>query len=190
MRPARYSLDHRQLENVGTPFMFRKIGPLALLTSVTWFNPGALAQDAQPAQRCAEIESDARRLACYDGIFGPPARTAPAELPSTLPLTDSASTGLVERDFRDFGLSEADKRRNTNLPAAPDSISLTIESVGRWPTGEQIFRTREGQVWVEAEPYSRVRVGPGDPVTIRKGAIGSYVLVTSSRAGTKVRRLN
>ena len=170
--------------------MFRKLGLLLLLTSVTWLTRGALAQDTQPAPRCAEIESDARRLACYDGIFGTPARTEQAGPSPTAPVTVIGSAELAAIDSRDFGLSEADKRQNINLPAAPDSISLTIESVGRRPTGEQIFRTREGQVWVEVEPYSQVRTKPGETVTIRKAALGSYVLVTSKRVGAKVKRLD
>ncbi len=170
--------------------MFRALGILLLLASVTSLSPVARAADTESAPRCAEIETDTQRLACYDQLFGAPARTKQAESAVTAPATASALAALGENDRRDFGLSEADKRRNVNLPTAPDSISVTIQSVSRRPTGEQIFKTEDGQVWVEVEPSSQLRVQPGETVTIRKAALGSYVLVTSKRAGAKVRRLN
>lgn len=169
--------------------LLRKLG-LLLVASAACFTHCARAADAEAARGCAEIGNDAERLACYDRFYRPTARPEPAGPLPTAPDAGGSPATVGANDFREFGLSETDKRRALNLPAGPDSINLTIESVSRRPTGEQVFRTTEGQVWVEVEPYSRVRVGSGDPVTIRKGAIGSYVLVTASRAGTKVRRLN
>jgi hypothetical protein len=75
------------------------------------------------------------------------------------------------------------------MPTAADSIIVTIKSIGRRATGEQVFQTADDQTWVEVEPTSRVRVEPGETVTIRKAALGSYLLVTSGRVGTKVRRV-
>jgi hypothetical protein len=180
--------------------MFRTRGTLLFLASFALLSPAAQGAEAAAVPGCAQIAADAERLACYDLLFGSPARTGQAEpsfngqavssLAVAAPTTASAVAPSVEDERRQFGLSEADKRRNENLPAAPDSISVTIESVSRRPTGEQIFRTQEGQTWVEVEPSSRLRVQPGETVTIRKAALGSYVLVTSSRVGAKVKRLN
>jgi hypothetical protein len=170
--------------------MFRTFGTLLLVASVTLLSPGARATDTESARRCAEIASDTSRLACYDWLFAPPTRTEQAKSSSTAPTTGSGWAAVGEDARRDFGLSEADKKRNGDLPISPGSISVTIQAISRRPTGEQIFKTNEGQVWVETESSSRVRVEPGETVTIRKAALGSYMLVTSKRAGAKVRRVN
>ena len=170
--------------------MFQTFGTFALVTSVVLLSPGVHAADTESARHCAEIASDASRLACYDGVFRPPAGTDRAESSSAAPAMRSAPMAVGEDAQRNFGLSEADKQRTAGLPAAPDSVNLTIQSIGRRPTGEQLFYTKEGQVWVELEPSSRVHVKPGETVTIRKAALGSFMLVTSKRVGTKVRRVN
>jgi Protein of unknown function (DUF3121). len=166
-----------------------------LVGSVTVLCAGLRAADLQPAQQCADIAVDIDRLACYDRRFPPSARSSPA--PATTspsraadPATHEAAAAVGADARRDFGLSEADKRRHQGLPTDADSISVTIQSISRRLTGEQVFETTEGQVWVEIEATSHVRLKPGETVTIRRAALGSYVLVTSKRAGTKVRRSN
>jgi hypothetical protein len=158
------------------------------------------ADNQSAARRCAEIATDLDRLACYDGLFATPPR--PNDIKSPVPVNTDAPAAAVPTTIaataahasddprRDFGLSEADKQRQGNLPAAPDSISVTIQFTDRQSTGEQVFKTQDGQVWVEIEPSSRVRVEPGETVMIRKAALGSYMLVTSKRVGVKVRRVN
>jgi hypothetical protein len=170
--------------------MFRMFGRLLLVASVTWLIPEARAADMESALRCAENDNESQRLACYDQIFRLPARTEQARSSPIVPATGGAAAAPGEHEFRDFGLSEAEKRRNADLPTALDSISVTIQSVSRRQTGEQVFKTKEGQVWVEVEPSPRVRVEHGEIVTIRRGALNSYMLVTSRRAGTKVLRVN
>jgi hypothetical protein len=159
--------------------MLRTIGKL-LLAAFVIVPAMAGAADAESAPPCTSIESDADRLACYDRLF----KRAPAG--HSRAATDVA---VAEETRRDFGLSEAERRRNANQPAPPRGISVTIQSIGRRPTGEQIFHTSDGQTWVEVEPSTRVRVQPGETITIREAALGSYLLVTSTRVGTKVRRV-
>ena len=152
--------------------MFRTLGTLLLVASATWPGSGARAADTESAPQCAQIETDAQRLACYDQLFGAPVRTGKVEASVITPATATAPVAVGETDRRDFGLNEADKRRNVNLPAAPESVTVTIQSVDRRPTGEQVFKTREGQTWVEVEPSSRLRVAPGDDRHDPQGSAG------------------
>jgi hypothetical protein len=167
--------------------MFRTVGIFLLVASITLSGPGARAADIESARRCAEIQNDADRLACYDRIFVLRGPATHAESSATVQATGRASSTVGDDAHRDFGLSEAQK---PSTSIAADSITVTIQSVGRRPTGEQVFKTTDGQVWVQLEPSSRVRVEPGETVTIRKAALGSYTLVTSTKVGAKVRRVN
>jgi hypothetical protein len=161
----------------------------------------SIATAASPGASCTGIASDAERLACYDKAFGRgvaptstsagvPATVAPGPIATAAPV---ATVDPAEKAVREFGLSEVDKRsleENKTAAPAPESISATIKSVSRKPTGEQIFMLDNGQVWVESESNTPARVKPGDVVTVRKGSLGSYMLVTPKRIATHVRRVN
>jgi DNA-binding response OmpR family regulator len=98
----------------------------------------------------------------------------------------------AERAQREFGLSETSKRaleENKGTPSEPESVTARVKGASRRPTGEQVFVLENGQVWVETSTFTAARVQPGDEVTVRKGALGSFLLVTPKRVATHVRRL-
>jgi hypothetical protein len=45
-----------------------------------------------------------------------------------------------------------------------------------------------GQTWMFVDPPDDTGLKPGDPVTIKKGSLGSFVLVTASKRSYHVRR--
>ena len=92
----------------------------------------------------------------------------------------------------DFGLSEQakaardpEKARQSN----PDSITATVTEVGKQPRGQFIVTLDNGHVWVQSETNSRARLAVGDTVTIKKGALASYLLVTPGKVATRVKRV-
>jgi len=158
----------------------------------------SVAAAAPPGQSCTGIANDAERLACYDQAFGRgvPASSAGAGAPAA--TADAATAGAVaavdpaEKARREFGLSEEGKRaldENKSGPVEPESLTAKVKGVSRRPTGEQVFVLENGQVWVETSTYTAARAQPGDEVTVRKGALGSYLLVTPKRVATHVRRV-
>jgi hypothetical protein len=165
------------------------------------------AQGADPAAShpCAGIGEDSARLACYDRTFGRGPAPAPMSAPAsakpvtTVPVAAAAGAAAAapavdaaEKAQREFGLSETDKRAlddNKSIPQEPESIVARVASASRRPTGEQVFVLENGQVWVETSTFTAARVQPGDEVTVRKGALGSFLLVTPKRIATHVRRL-
>ncbi len=159
------------------------------------------ATDPAGARECAGIEADVQRLACYDRAFGrTPISTETMGAGDTSDKAAGAAAAApspsgvdqARRREDDFGLSDQEKRARAEDRAEPkplDSISATVKSVSRRPTGEQLFYLDDGQVWMEVEAYARTRVKAGEVVTIRRGALGSYMLVTTSRVATHVRRL-
>lgn len=163
----------------------------------------AQGADTAASHPCAGIGEDGARLACYDRTFGrgsapisAPAKPATA---AAVPVAAAAGTAAAipaadaaAKAQREFGLSETDKRaldNNKSLPQEPESLTATVKSASRRPTGEQVFVLENGQVWVETTTFTAARVQPGDAVTVRKGALGSYLLVTPKRIATHVRRL-
>lgn len=133
---------------------------------------------------CTRERDDAQRLACYDRemaqLAGPPvaspaAATAPA---ATAPAaTTPAATTSADRTF---GLS-AEKPK-------PQTLSSTVTSVNMRRDGRLVIALANGQVWVQGDAYEAFRVGVGDAITIKPGALGSLHLYAPSGLATRVTR--
>ncbi len=134
---------------------------------------------SEPAHPCAVVASARDRLACYDAAFPPRAESAQIAAPDAAP---AATFGFTDAQTRERVEKQSD------AASQPDSISMAVREVRRRSTGEFIATLENAQVWVQTETNSRARVEPGDTVTIRKAALGSYLLVTEGGIGTRVRR--
>jgi hypothetical protein len=140
-------------------------------------------QDAIANMRaCAAEQDDARRLSCYDKEFrqstASPGRPDPA-----VPKALSAE----ER----FGLNAEVERREGGAAAQPpqlDKLSNRITAVTYKLRGEAVITLDNGQVWEQAEAQTHVLLKPGDQVSIRRGALGSFWL-SASAGGFRARRV-
>jgi hypothetical protein len=125
---------------------------------------------------CAHVRNDTDRLACYDQAFGkPPAAAATSPAPN-----------------EQFGFTEKETARNTGqsaAPAAPDSVTAAIKSLDRRRDGKFVVTLDNTQVWAQSEFNSQADVQVGDAITVRRGALGSYLLVTRAGIGTRVKRV-
>jgi len=131
------------------------------------------AADA-PSHPCASVRDDRERLRCYDQAFG-----KPAEPVAAAPKAQ-------------FGFTEKEVARNTGQTAesaAPSSVTATITSLARLHDGKFVVTLDNAQVWSQSEFNSQADVGIGDTITVRRGALGSYLLVTKAGIGTRVRRV-
>ncbi len=161
-------------------------------------------QAAEP-QRCATIVEDAARLACYDAVFGAPARPAAASPRQEIPpstatvapaaavavagTTAAAASSATPED--QFGLAPAQVKKKPEPapePAAPESIESVLKELTKRRTGELIYTLENGQRWIQVEADTAGKLKPGAVVTIRKASMGSYKLVSGDVA-TKVRRI-
>ena len=154
-------------------------GRFVVVTIAVLNAPGVVAADSH-THRCASVTDDAARLACYDAAFGKPAKIASAS------PDDDGATAREE-----FGLSEPEKRARRQEPAdRTSSITGEIARLDHRPTGELVVSLADGPVWAQIESDdSRARVKVGDPVTIRKATLGSYLLVGPDRIAVRVRRV-
>jgi hypothetical protein len=91
----------------------------------------------------------------------------------------------------DFGLTEHARRSLEPDPAKrkPSSITAAVAAVTRGRDTRFVITLDNGQVWRQIETLSQARVDVGDTITIREASLGSFLLVTSNRIATRVRRV-
>jgi hypothetical protein len=132
------------------------------------------------AHPCSTISAGPERLACYDAAF-PPAAT-----PANTPPPEGVRDGE-----REFGLSEhaLQVRDAARGQARPDRIEAVIARIDVRANGERVFTLDNGQVWEQTQAMTRGRLHPGDTVTVRNAALGSFMLITPSKVALRVRRV-
>jgi len=172
----------------------------------------ALGGEDAPGRACVTLDNPQQRLACYDAAFGRKGPAAPAAGTATMtgsrdaetvapagkaagdaPLAAPADNGADEasRASRDFGLNstQLQQRRAADTPRAVQHIVARVTQVAKRPFGELILTLDNGQVWVQNQVERMARVKVGDTVTIRKAALGSYLLITAQDVATRVHRV-
>jgi hypothetical protein len=139
--------------------------------------PVASAADLPEAiARCAEVADNLERLTCYDRQ-NPPRRSGAARTPDA-----------------DFGANDDLLRKRqaageTSVPRGPDRITAKVTKVSASAAGDTLIELENGQVWQQTQNRLETIAAPGDEVTVSKGALGSYFLVSKSRLSTRVKRV-
>jgi hypothetical protein len=83
----------------------------------------------------------------------------------------------------DSPANDAARREQSNY-----SFSALVSGLER--SGDRFVATLDnGQVWSQTETNTRIDVRVGDTVTIRRGALGSYLLSDGEGLATRVKRL-
>ena len=151
--------------------------------------------NAQQAPRCSDLYDDAQRLACYDAAFGKPAR--PGTAPAAPPAAPAASSSSVNRSAPATAPTapavvpvppaQAAASAAPAAAALPKNISASIKEVARRPDGRFVVTLDNGLVWSQLERDTVAEVTVGDAVTIRGGALGSYILTTRGGVRTRVK---
>jgi hypothetical protein len=127
------------------------ITSLALLTL-----PAAVRAEDVALRQCRNIGHPVARLACYDALSLPPAPAASAS---------STAAGALEGQF--------------GLPAPSERVQELVTrfegSFEGWRANERI-RLANGQVWQVIDGSTGVYELKSPQVTIRRGALGRFVL--------------
>jgi len=90
-------------------------------------------------------------------------------------------------DLKNFGLTET-QIAPEKAQAAPTSIKARIASISETRWGPVSAVLDNGQTWVFVDNEQQAGLRPQDPITIKRGALGSFVLVTPSHQAYHVRR--
>lgn len=164
-----------------------------LLAGVAVTTGTAGAQDA--LANCAAIADDHERLTCYDRLAGRVPAAVPASVAATAPVAlppGPIPTVTAADPLADFGLTQTAKRERDPERWAretPQSIAGTVAVVQRNAEDRLVVTLDNDQVWVQSETKPNIILRPGDSVTIRRAAMGSFMLVTSNKLATRVRRV-
>jgi hypothetical protein len=139
----------------------------------------ARAADApQASHPCAALSKAVERLACYDKAFGAPTTATPA------------SAASQEQEFGRAESLAAAKEARARAGSELASIAAKVVEVTQNRSGEYIVKLDNGQTWMQVAAQSRVDIDVGDSIAIRRATLGSFLLVTKDRVGTRVRRVN
>ena len=157
--------------------------------------PGAAATlptvDVAELERCAAIAGRDERLACYDQALAAlvQARAAlsqPLSNPSqpSGAMTQGAPSALQPPSpaGSSFGLPTPPPV----TPERPEQIKALVEKVIEDRLGHVSVVLDNGQAWTFIEPGASLR--PGEVVTIKRAALGSYLLTTRVKRSYRIRR--
>jgi len=163
----------------------------------------AAAASAEPdLTECANEQSDAARLACYDrmarGAADDDRQASEAKSEAEPQAADPAVAGATEPGaatdetaaaIDNFGMNRNVAAANDQAPPELDQIYATIVEIETRRYGKRVFTLDNGQVWVEQSTAKSVRLEPGDEVRIKAGVLGSFKLFDSNRRSTRVERI-
>jgi hypothetical protein len=107
------------------------------------------------------------------------------------PAAATAARDEPVTEAEKFGLSASQRAALEARPGepAPAATTAAVKTVTRLPAGYLLIGLDNEQVWQQSELDSLIRLQPGDQVTIRRAALGSYLLVTPAKYSTRVRRI-
>lgn len=163
------------------------IGMLLALTPVigqTGDNP-LVAEVA----RCLTLADDAARLACHDAAAR---RLVEAERARELVVVDKDQVRRTRRSLFGLDLGSTDPITGRNEPSARiETLDTSIQSYRPGQAGRWLMTLAEGGRWQTTEGWS----GGSEPrrgakVTLRRGALGSYILKMDGARAVRVQRVN
>jgi hypothetical protein len=183
-----------------------KIGAALTLLAAS----AAAAPSNEDMARCAVIPAPDSRLACYDALAHRPAdkpsaaaRSALAPAPALAVVPSLAavpapvaaapaaaapqapvSAAAVAADPKNFGLT-AKQQHTADL--GPKSIAAQISIVSSDREGRTLVLLDNGETWTVMDNDGRLSTG--DAVTIKRAALGSFLMLAPSNHSYRVRRL-
>ncbi|MGA1797715.1 hypothetical protein VH567_02925 [Sphingomonas sp. 4RDLI-65] len=174
------------------------IGPILLLIASTGAVGDAVANRADADDRsaksgtligqlgdCRAIRADAERLACFDRTVG---AVVDAQRKSDIVILDRSEVRKAKRSLFGFSLPSIELFGGGKDDEAMKQLVATMRSTTPLPGGLIRFELDDGGLW---ETTEQVMLAPrrGDVVTIKAGALGSYVATSPGRRSARVRRL-
>lgn len=183
------------------------IGLLFLAVSAT-------AAGAETLASCARIDAADARLACYDALAHRPADRIPsagavkptavasekpsaavpaaaiaapaaaAAAPVPAATAPASAAAIFAQDPNNFGLSLSQQHVAS---AGPTSIKARIAAISPGPNGQTYLVLDSGQTWTMGENDGWLSTG--DAVTIKRAALGSFLLTAPSNHSYHVRRV-
>ena len=170
--------------------------PAVHIVSLTLFSAVALAEDLQQrVDRCASIDSDAERLACFDalvsatsspagaaaddpGAAGGPVQASSAEAPtsSDVAATPTQSAPIIPPE----PARDEEKKKHVF------SVQLT-RCTQTSASGRQVYYLDNGEVWRQSNSNRNNVQNCNTPVTIEKDLFGYKMHVPSENRSIRIK---
>jgi hypothetical protein len=166
----------------------------------------AAAPSNEDMARCAVIPAPESRLACYDALAHRPADKASVAAATRVPVPAAApvpasvaaapvapavatvqapvSAAAIAADPKNFGLTAVQQH---TADVGPKSIAAQISIVSSDQTGRTLVVLDNGETWTVMDNDGRL--SSGDAVTIKRAALGSFLMLTRSNHSYRVRRI-
>jgi len=134
---------------------------------------------------CRSVADGTARLACYDAAAG---ALDSAERQGEVVVLDRASVTETRRQLFGFNLALPSLFRGETA-AEIESVESTLQGASRNGEGRWVFRLADGAVWRQIDSEAvRFDNEPGQPVRVRKAALGSFLLTVDGSRAVRVRR--
>jgi hypothetical protein len=146
-------------------------------------------EELTQAYACRSIPDVAERVACYDRAID---QILAAEQQGRFVAVDRGQVEAVERESFGFDLpSIASLIPGRSAEDDLQRLQLEVERVVTLGDGRRLFVMTDGQRWAQVDGASAHNVRAGDSVTVRRAALGTFLLA-SERGGAahRVRRQN
>jgi hypothetical protein len=174
----------------------RAAAAAALLAGLTSAAPAQrpLPGEERPAVlsrvvQCRSIAAEAERLACYDREVATLDR---AQASGELLAMDRAQVRRTRRSL--FGLTVPNLGifgDDNEDEEAASRIETTIRSATTDPYGKWIIELADGARWLQIDSMNlSARPRSGQPIRIRRAAMGSYLANVNNQTAIRVRRIN
>ncbi|MCS6947036.1 MAG: hypothetical protein NZM12_05410 [Steroidobacteraceae bacterium] len=153
-----------------------------------WSAGAATARsDELPAalRACVGERQPERRLACFDREVGKLIAATEAATPGAA----ASMTPEQQFGYADTAAAKAAARKMKRSGTELTELRATVKALGRQPHGQWVVTLDNGQVWVQKSLDSRFVLEIGDAVTIKKAALGSFLLVGPGGGSTRVSRV-
>ncbi|NJC05029.1 hypothetical protein GGQ97_000822 [Sphingomonas kaistensis] len=163
---------------------------MALVGSAAGAQPAAKDSDALSSlSACVGLRDAARRLACYDSTAG---ALLKARAAGDVQVVNRREMRDVRRNLFGFALPKLPFfTGDTSQNEADDRLETKIVNWRSLGYGKYRMVVDGGAVWETTEASEAIDPpAAGQPITIRKGALGSYVLRINNQRGVRGRRIS
>ena len=139
-------------------------------------SPVATAQISltEGINKCAAVEDNDTRLACYDALH---IRLSKEGVAAQSAQRDDTVRKSQADDQDLFGFKP--RAQESQLD---DERMMTVENAERSQRGKWVLTMKNGQVWRQKDQIRIVTPNPGTSVTVSKSGFGSYFITVNGRS--------
>lgn len=133
---------------------------------------------------CRSVADTGARLACYDVAA---AALDSAEEQGEVVVLDRTAVNQTRQQL--FGFSSVLPSLFRGAPSEINAVESTLQGASRNSEGRWVFTLADGAAWRQVD-YESVQFAnrPGQPVRVRKAAMGSFLLTVGNSRAVRVRR--